>query len=103
MSLYLPDGYFFEDHICFGDPGRGCVLAKGYAVDFPDLSASDDQAFMDLESSIRLMLGSLKSDERLQLQFYTSSDFSAALDRCVQRLIRTSFPTTLASARLCSN
>jgi hypothetical protein len=81
MSLYLPYGYFFEDHICFGDPGRGCVLAKGYAVDFPDLSASDNQAFMDLESSIRLMLGSLKSDERLQLQFYTSSDFSAALDR----------------------
>ena len=81
MSLYLPDGYFLEDHLCFGDPGRGCVLAKGYAVDFPDLSASDDQAFTDLESSIRLMLGSLKADERLQLQFYTSSDFSAALNR----------------------
>ena len=81
MSLYLPDGYFLEDHLCFGDPGRGCVLAKGYAVDFPDLSASDDQAFTDLESSIRLMLGSLKADERLQLQFYTSNDFSAALNR----------------------
>ena len=81
MSLYLPDGYFFEDHICFGDPGRGCVLAKGYAVDFPDFSASDDDAFIGLESDIRLMLGSLKTDERLQLTFYTSSDFSAPLDR----------------------
>ena len=81
MSLYLPDGYFFEDHICFGDPGRGCVLAKGYAVDFPDLSASDDDAFIGLESDIRLMLGSLKTDERLQLTFYTSSDFSSPLDR----------------------
>ena len=81
MSLYLPDGYFFEGHICFGDPGRGCVLAKGYAVDFPDLSASDDDAFIGLESDIRLMLGSLKTDERLQLTFYTSSDFSAPLDR----------------------
>jgi hypothetical protein len=35
MSLYLPDGYFFEDHICFGDPGRGCVLAKGTRSIFP--------------------------------------------------------------------
>src|SRR6516162_1378818 len=81
MSLYLPDGYFFEDHICFGDPGRGCVLAKGYAVDFPDLSESDDDGFIGLESGIRLMLGILKTDERLQLTFYTSSDFSAPLNR----------------------
>jgi hypothetical protein len=81
MSLYLPNGYFFEDYICFGDPGRGCVLAKGYAVDFPDLSASDDDAFIGLESDIRLMLGSLKTDERLQLTVYTSNDFSAPLNR----------------------
>jgi hypothetical protein len=81
MSLYLPDGYFFGDHLAFGDPGKGCVLAKGYAVDFPDLRASDDDAFTSLETDIRLILGSLKSDERLQLQFYTSSDFSAPLNR----------------------
>ena len=81
MSNLIPSGYFFGDHVCFGDPGRGCVLAKGYAVEFPDLSASDDQAFTDLESDIRLMLGSLKTDERLQLVFYTSSDFSAPLNR----------------------
>ena len=39
---------------------------------------------MDLESDIRLMLGSLKADERLQLQFYTSSDFSGPLNRFVE-------------------
>src|ERR1700745_1290539 len=81
MSLYLPDGYFFQDHLVFGDPGKGCVLAKGYAVDFPDLSASDEDAFSSLETDIRLMLGSLKPDERLQLHFYTSSDFSVSLNR----------------------
>ena len=68
----MPDGYFYEDHMVFGDPGNGSVIARGYAVDFPDLSASDDQAFIDLESDIRLILGSLKTDERLQVQFYTS-------------------------------
>ena len=81
MSTAIPDGYFHDDHLVWGNLGRGSVLARGYAAQFPDLSASDDQAFIDLESDIRLMLGSLKADERLQLQFYTSSDFSKPLDR----------------------
>ena len=84
MNAIMPDGYFYEDHIVLGDPGNGSVIARGYTVDFPDLSASDDQAFIDLESDIRLMLGSLKPDERLQLQFYTSSDHSGPLNRFLQ-------------------
>ena len=84
MNNLIPDGYFFDEHVVFGDLGKGSVLARGYAVQFPDLSASDDQAFVDLERDIRLMLGSLKSDERLQLQYYTSSDFSAPLNRFPQ-------------------
>ena len=80
----MPDGYFYEDHMVFGDPGNGSVIARGYAVDFPDLSASDDQAYIDLESDIQLMLGSLKTDERLQVQFYTSSDFSGPLNRFLE-------------------
>ena len=77
----IPDGYFVEDYQLWGDLGKGSVLARGYAAEFPDLSASDDQAYVDLESDIRLMLGSLNADERLQVVFYTSSDFSAALSR----------------------
>jgi TraG P-loop domain len=84
MSCVMPDGRVHESHVVWGDLSKGSVLSKGYAVQFPDLSASDDQAFMDLESDIRLMLGSLKADERLQLQFYTSSDFSGPLNRFVE-------------------
>ena len=80
MNL-IPNGYFVDDYMLFGDLGRGSVLAKGYAAQFPDLSASDDQGFMDLESDLRLMLGCLNADERLQLQFYTSSDFAGPLAR----------------------
>jgi hypothetical protein len=80
----MPDGRVHEGHVVWGDLSKGSVLSKGYAVQFPDLSASDDQAFMDLESDVRLMLGSLKADERLQLQFYTSSDFSGPLNRFVE-------------------
>ena len=81
MSNLIPDGYFFDEHMVFGDLVKGSVLARGYAVEFPDLSTSDDQALVDLERDIRLILGSLKSAERLQLQYYTSSDFSAPLNR----------------------
>ena len=68
MNL-IPDGYFVDDYIVFGDLGRGSVLAKGYAAKFPDLSASDDEAFLDLETDLRLMLGCLNADERLQVHF----------------------------------
>jgi hypothetical protein len=80
-QLYVPDGYFADNHMVFGDLGKGGVLSRGYAVEFPDLSASDDQAFIDLESDIRLILGSLRESERLQLSVHTSSDFSRPLDR----------------------
>ena len=80
MNL-IPDGYFVDDYIVFGDLGRGSVLAKGYAAQFPDLSASDEEAFLDLETDLRLMLGCLNADETLQVHFYTSSDFSEALGR----------------------
>jgi hypothetical protein len=85
MNAIMPDGYFYEDHIVFGDPGNGSVIARGNAVNFPDLSASDDQAYIDLESDIRLMLGSVKTDERIQLEFYTSSNFfSRSLNRFLE-------------------
>jgi hypothetical protein len=29
------------------------IMSRGYAVDFPDLSASDEQAFVELESDRR--------------------------------------------------
>jgi hypothetical protein len=38
-------------------------------VDFRDVSASDDQAFIDFERDMRLMLGGVKHDERMQIFF----------------------------------
>ena len=81
MNIFIPDGYFYSDHICFGSPGKGSILARGHSVQFPDLSASDAEAWNGLESDIRLFLSSLKSDERLQLIFSTNSDFGPVLDR----------------------
>ena len=84
VNAIMPDGYFYEDHIVFGDPGNGSVIARGYTVNFPDLSASDDQAFIDLEVRHPTDAREPEADERLQLQFYTSSDFSGPLNRFVE-------------------
>jgi|SRR6267378_2830660 len=81
MSLIIPDGYFFQDHLIWGDLGKGGILSRGYEVQFPDLSASDDDVYTSLETDIRLMLGSLRADEQLQLIYFTSSDFSEPLNR----------------------
>jgi hypothetical protein len=81
MSVIIPDGYAFQDHLVWGDLGKGGILSKGYSIDFPDLSSSDDQEFIDLECSIRLICGSLQADERIQLQVYTSNEFNRPLDR----------------------
>ena len=81
MSALIPDGYFVDDHLVWGDLGRGSILSRGYRFQFPDNSASDDDAFIELEDNIRKILGSCQKDERLQLQFYTSSDYNTALAR----------------------
>jgi hypothetical protein len=86
MSNLIPEAYFYEDHTAWGDLNKGGVLSRGYAIDWPDLSASDDQAFVDQEADIRLILGSARSDERLQLHFFTSSSyFSRPLKRFAEQ------------------
>ena len=56
MHLEVPNGYFVEQYCLWGDPYAGNILSRIYAADFPDLWASDDQAFMALENDMRLML-----------------------------------------------
>jgi hypothetical protein len=73
--------YLIDDHILFGDPAKGSVLSRGYVARLPDLSSSDDQWHTDLESDMRVGLGSLQRDERFQLEFYTGNEFAEPLDR----------------------
>jgi hypothetical protein len=56
MSALIPDGYFVDDHLVWGDLGRGGILSRGYGIQFPDSSASDDDAFIELEDNIRKVL-----------------------------------------------
>jgi hypothetical protein len=96
MSALIPDGYFVDHHLVWGDLGRGGILSRGYRFQFPDNSASDDDAFVELEDNIRKMLGSCQRDERLQLQFYTSSDYEGPLARYEEQTKNARSPRTVA-------
>ena len=96
MSALIPDGYFVDDHVAWGDLGGGGILSRGYRIQFPDNSASDDGAFIDLEDNIRKILASCQRDERLQLQFYTSSDYQSALARYEGETMNARSPRTVA-------
>src|SRR5580700_5018572 len=80
MHLHVPTGYFVDDHLCWGDPGAGSILGRIYAVDFPDTSGFDDQAYAELENDFRLILAAVKHDERMQLIYYTGNEFFGPLD-----------------------
>jgi hypothetical protein len=73
MHLQVLNGYFLDDHAAWGEPDGCSILSGIHTVDFPDLSASGDQALIDLEYDIRLMLGCLRPDECLQLSLVGSS------------------------------
>lgn len=96
MQLSIPNGYFVDNAVIFGDPNNGAIMSKFYDVTFPDLSASDDQAHIDLENDLRLMLGTLKEDERLQVQYYTGSDFDLSIKHFEDQ-------TALSTIPICSS
>jgi hypothetical protein len=81
MQLSIPSGYFVDNHAVWGDLGAGAILSRTFAVEFPDLSASDDSVLTRFESDLRLMLGCLQPDERAQLEFYTGNDFGVSIKR----------------------
>ena len=81
MHVDVPNGRLVEDHVVWGDLGNGGVLSRMYAVEFPDTSAFDDDVLMDLESDLRLILGSMRPDEQVQLSYFTGNAFEAPLAR----------------------
>jgi hypothetical protein len=80
-AVQLPDGYLYQDHQVWGDLQSGGVIVRGLRASFPDLSASDPAAYLDLERDLRMMLARVGEGERIQFQLFTGSDFSESLDR----------------------
>jgi hypothetical protein len=99
MQLTVPDGYFCDSHMVYGDLGTGAVMARMYDCVFPDLSTSDDKHLVNLEQDIRLMLGCLQKDERMQLVTYTSNEYGTDLDTYERQSPDPAFLPVSASVR----
>jgi type IV secretory system conjugative DNA transfer VirD4/TraG family protein len=85
QSIQIPDGYNYGGFQIWGNLGKGGILSRGYAANFQDLSACDPQAYLDLQTDLRMMLARVSADERIQIQYFTSSDFREDLDRFEQK------------------
>jgi len=97
--IAVPDGYLIDNHLVFGDLKKGTVIARGMACEFPDLSSSEDEAFLSLEGDIRLIMGCMKTDERLQLVMKTDCDLEVPLARFEKKIEDRKVPALCRAVR----
>src|SRR5947209_15433687 len=81
MGAIAPDARLHENHVLAGDPLTGAILSRGYAVGWPDLSSSDEEAHERLERDIRSIHASMVPGSRIQWILYTGNQFDAPLKR----------------------
>jgi hypothetical protein len=81
MSLYLPNGYIENNCCVWGDLSKKSVVTHGYKFVVPDLMSMSDSTLERWEEDLRVILASIQREERLQVHYYTGSDFETALSR----------------------
>lgn len=79
MSAIVPNGFFCEDYVAWDF--KHWIISRGYKMQFPDLATSDLDKWWELEMNIRQIMGCLTMEERLQVIFFTDSDFVDPLNR----------------------
>jgi hypothetical protein len=99
QSIQLPDGYFYQGYEIYGHLGQGGIISRGYVASFPDLSASDPQAYLDLQTDLRMMLARVGAEERIQIQYFTSNEFGEDVDRFEGKTLAANCPDITRSVR----
>src|SRR5881275_1434070 len=84
MFENAPNGYFVRDLIVFNHFRRGGYVAKGFALEAPDLTNSPIADLNDVQDQICLLLASLQENQRLQVQYFCDSDYKEELIRYQQ-------------------
>jgi hypothetical protein len=83
-----PNGFFFRDLILFNNLRRGGYVAKGFVFEAPDLTNSPIADLNDFQEQLCLLLASLHENQRLQVQYFSDSDYKAELLRYQQETER---------------
>jgi hypothetical protein len=76
-----PNGFFVRDLILFNHLRRGGYVAKGFIFEAPDLTNSPIADLNDFQEQLCLLLASLHENQRLQVQYFSDSDYKAELLR----------------------
>jgi len=83
-----PNGFFVRDLILFNQLRRGGYVAKGFVFESPDLTNSPIADLNEFQEQICLLLASLHENQRLQVQYFSDSDYKAELLRYQQETER---------------
>src|SRR5882672_6185703 len=88
MFERAPNGYFIRDLIVFNHLRRGGYVAKGFVFEAPDLTNSPIADLNDFQEQLCLLLASLNENQRLQVQYFSDSDYKTELLRYQQETER---------------
>jgi type IV secretion system protein TrbE len=76
-----PNGFFVRDLILFNQLRRGGYVAKGFIFEAPDLTNSPIADLNEFQEQLCLLLASLHENQRLQVQYFSDSDYKSDLLR----------------------
>jgi hypothetical protein len=76
-----PNGFFVRDLMLFNQLRRGGYVAKGFVFEAPDLTNSPIADLNDFQEQLCLLLASLHENQRLQVQYFSDSDYKTELLR----------------------
>src|SRR5450755_1020782 len=83
-----PNGFFVRDLILFNHLRRGGYVAKGFVFEAPDLTNSPIADLNEFQDQLSQLLASLHENQRLQVQYFSDSDYKSELLRYQQETER---------------
>src|ERR1039457_4351934 len=83
-----PNGFFVRDLILFNHLRRGGYVAKGFVFEAPDLTNSPIADLNEFQDQLSQLLASLHENQRLQVQYFSDSDYKSELLRFQQETER---------------
>src|SRR5580698_7327761 len=97
MFERAPNGFFVRDLMLFNHLRRGGYVSKGFIFEAPDLTNSPIADLNDFQDQLCLLLASLNENQRLQVQYFSDSDYKSELLRFQQETERFDNPWTKRS------
>jgi type IV secretion system protein TrbE len=81
MFERAPNGFFVNDLILFNSLRRGGYIARGFIFEAPDLTNSPIADLNEFQDQLGQLLASLQENYRLQIQYFSDSDYKTELLR----------------------